>query len=173
MPCDFYRVAGEPRTEPYGGGHMNPLGADLLCAAVLRYAYSDLLDALFASAAIANRERSYNCHIYYKRINKTGKGRYCVTRGGKADADDDIRKMEIWFRSERCRQFCHTVQGEWFIDQAHRQIERWQKDLIPEWIARPSYDQGDKNFNRWKRNEKRWRAERDQWRADHHLPEIK
>lgn len=174
MSQKYYKTVGVPTREVVDGTTFNQQGVDLLCAAVLRYAYNDLLDAMFAYAAIENWKRSYNCYCYYKRINDGRKSRFSITRGGKAEADYAIRVMESWFLSERCKLFCKEAQGEWFIDQARRQINKWVQDLIPEWETRPTYAAEDQrtNIKREKRNTEKWKEARDAWRKDRGLKEI-
>lgn len=166
----FYKNAAEPLSEVLEGSRFNQYGVENLCEAVLRYSYNDLLDAMFAATAIANKDESYNCHIYYEYL-RTGKGRFSPTRRGKEIAEGKVQEIEYWFKSWKCKIFCKAVDGEYFVSQARKQIERWQSDEIPEWEARPTYDVQDyrTNVKREKRDINKWKEARDKWRQERGL----
>lgn len=166
----FYKNAAEPSTETIEGSHFSQVGVESLCAAVLRYAYNDLLEAMFAATAIEYKDKSYNCHIYFEYL-RSGRGGYSASQRGMEIAKGKVAELQYWFRSPKCKQYCKSVDGDWFIDQAKRHIEAWKDDKIPEWDARPTYDVQDSRINvkRENRNRDRWRKMRDEWRTERGL----
>lgn len=148
---------------------------ELLCAEVLRFAYNDLLDAMLADAAHRFRKYSYNCADYYDQITHS-RGHYGAGHESWNNAMRDAEKLMKWFaHSQRCRLFCKTVQGEWFVEQAKKHVKSFALDEKPEWDIRPRFGTGgtspDKvEYERRKRAE--WKRKRDEWREEHGMEKV-
>lgn len=150
-------------------------GVELLAAGVLKNAYNELIDARLADAAFMFHKVSYNCHCYREKL-KNGRGPYGIGEDGKDRAKQDIRVLEKWFRSERCKVFCINATGDWFIDIARHKARQFALDEIPEWMAKPTFDTSSStggNSVQRRRDYQEWKKRRDKWREEHKLTEVK
>ena len=149
-------------------------GVELLAAGVLKTAYNELIDARLADAGFMFYHASYNCHCYREKMRK-GKGRYGIGEDGKKNAKEDIKRLEKWFRSERCKVFCVNATGDWFIDIARHKAEQFALDEIPEWQAKPSFDNSQStggNSAGRRRDYQVWKKKRDEWREKKGLKKV-
>lgn len=151
-------------------------GYDLLCAAVIRKAYVELLDAYIFEAQMLWHDCSYNCAKRYAEYHKPkGARRYCVGDDDKqlAAARADIRKLTLWFtESERYRELSRGAQGEWFVRQAKEHTKLFALDKVDDVNVYPRFEKQESKRNDKKRIGK-WKRARDAWRKAHGLEEVR
>ena len=150
-------------------GLLNSKGVDYLCAAILRQAYTDLMNAYLADAAVRWREISYNCYEYYERLRKSNnhyhsdrKDQPKTMKQVQSYAMADIYKIDRWFReSEACRIYCRVSDGSWFADIAKQKVISFVNDETPRFRILPkSLDPDMKAIRRWERKRDEWRSMR-------------
>lgn len=156
-------------------GMLNSKGVDFLCAAILRQAYTDLMNAYLADAAVRWKEISYNCNEYYERLRKSHRNYHCDRREQPKTmkqvqqyAEVDIGKLDKWFReSEACRIYCRIADGSWFAEVAKEKIIAFVKDETPRFRIMP------KSFEPDQKAVRRWEKRRDEWRKEHGLSPVR
>lgn len=156
-------------------GMLNSKGVDFLCAAILRQAYTDLMNAYLADAAVRWREISYNCYEYYERLRRSNRNYHSdrkdqpkTMKQVQLYAKADIEKIDRWFRySEACKIYCRTTDGEWFADIAKQKVISFVKDEVPRFRVLPKSEDPDAKAIR------RWEKRRDEWRLANGLSPVR
>lgn len=150
-----------------------------LCAAVVKLAYTDLLDARMFDAQVRYRNYSYNCNKRYeefrtKRRYKTSTTEKNTMKQLHEQSMLDIVRLEKWFlRSERFKMFSQGADGEWFVKKAKKQVQKFIDDKIMEYDVYPRYvGKGGLSEDGYAKKKAMWEKAMREWRKEHELEEV-